>query len=68
MATLGRMFGAGVVETFMGLPACADLDGFDAKVAVIGAGACTSYASVGAYCMGGPAAIRQGAAQYAAPL
>lgn len=67
MATLGKMFGAGQTETFMGLPK-ADLASFAGGAAILGAGACTSYASVGAYCAGGPAAIRAGGAQYAANL
>lgn len=66
MADLGTMFGAGKVTTFMGLP---EDDGRVAAPAVIlGAGACTSYPSVGAYCAGGPQAIRAGGAQYAASL
>lgn len=68
MATLGEMFGAGTVGTFMGLPRCDDLAALPARMAIIGADACTSYPSVGAYCAGGPAAIRAGGAQYAANL
>lgn len=68
MVTLGEMFGAGEVRTFMGLPKCDDLAGLAARMAIIGADACTSYPSVGAYCAGGPAAIRAGGAQYAANL
>jgi len=68
MATLGEMFGAGRVETFMGLPRCDDLAELSAHIAIIGADACTSYAKVGAYCAGGPAAIRAGGAHYAANL
>lgn len=67
MATLGKMFGAGNTDTFMGLPK-ADLASFAGGAAILGAGACTSYPSVGAYCAGGPAAIRAGGAQYAANL
>jgi len=67
MATLGKMFGAGTTDTFMGLPK-ADLASFTGGAAILGAGACTSYPSVGAYCAGGPAAIRAGGAQYAANL
>ena len=67
MATLGKMFGAGNTETFMGLPK-AELASFSGGAAILGAGACTSYPSVGAYCAGGPAAIRAGGAQYAANL
>lgn len=69
MADLAKMFGAAdTAATFLGLPACADLAATAGKVVLIGAGACTSYASVGAYCAGGPAAIRAAAARYAANL
>lgn len=68
MATLGAMFGAGRVETFMGLPACRDLAALEAKVAILGAAGCTPYPSVGFYCAGGPAAIRAAGAAYAANL
>ncbi|MFD1912147.1 arginase family protein [Halodurantibacterium flavum] len=68
MADLGTMFGAGAAETFMGLPRCDDLAGLTARVALMGAGAITSYPSVGAYCAGAPAAIRAAAATYAANL
>ncbi|MEY4696280.1 MAG: hypothetical protein RIT14_708 [Pseudomonadota bacterium] len=67
-ASLGAMFGAGRVETFMGLPACRDLDTLEAKIALIGAAGCTPYPSVGFYCAGGPAAIRAAGAAYAANL
>ncbi|MEI4486606.1 arginase family protein [Frigidibacter sp. MR17.14] len=66
-SALGRMFGADGGTTFMGLPA-GDLEGFAGGVALIGAGACTSYASVGAYCAGAPAAIRAASRRYAANL
>lgn len=68
MANLGEMFGAGASETFMGLPACEDLAQLDAGIALIGADCATPYESVGAYCAGGPAAIRVGGAAYAANL
>ncbi|WP_225029693.1 arginase family protein [Xinfangfangia pollutisoli] len=68
MALLGTMFGAGEVDTFLGLPACRDLSRLAAKIALIGADGCTPYPSVGFYCAGGPAAIRAGAAGYAANL
>lgn len=68
MANLGEMFGAGTVATFLGLPKCDDLSKLAARIAIVGADACTSYPSVGAYCAGGPAAIRAGAAHYAANL
>lgn len=68
MASLGAMFGAGEVETFMGLPACRDLSELRAKVAILGAEGCTPYGTVGNYCAGGPAAIRAASATYAANL
>lgn len=52
----------------MGLPACPDLADFAGGIAVIGVPACTSYRSVGAYCAGGPAAIRAGGRIYATSL
>ena len=53
------MYGAGapVRPTFLGLPE--GLDGWrGARAAILGADTATPYASVGAYCAGGPAAIR----------
>jgi agmatinase len=67
MASLGEMFGAGGVATFMGLPK-GDLSALAADVVILGADGCTPYATVGHYCAGGPAAIRAGAAAYAANL
>lgn len=68
MATLGAMFGAARVETFMGLPACPDLAAVKGGIVILGAAGCTPYASVGFYCAGGPAAIRAAGAAYAANL
>jgi agmatinase len=68
MATLGAMFGAGQVDTFMGLPACRDLAAVKAQIVLLGAAGCTPYPSVGFYCAGGPAAIRAAGAAYAANL
>lgn len=68
MASLGAMFGAGRVETFMGLPACKDLSAVGAGVVILGAAGCTPYPSVGFYCAGGPEAIRAAGAAYAANL
>ena len=68
MATLGAMFGAERVETFMGLPACPDLGAVKGGIVILGAAGCTPYASVGFYCAGGPAAIRAAGAAYAANL
>lgn len=66
MASLGAMFGAGKVETFMGLPACRDLAEVRGGIVILGAAGCTPYPSVGFYCAGGPAAIRAAGAAYAA--
>jgi agmatinase len=68
MANLGAMFGAGGVDTFMGLPRSRDLSRLDVRMALIGADGCTPYPSVGFYCAGGPAAIRAAGAAYAANL
>ena len=69
VATLAEMFGAGAGgQTLLGLPACRDLSRMVADIAVIGAAGCTPYPSVGFYCAGGPAAIREAGAGYAAAL
>jgi hypothetical protein len=61
----GAMFGAVEAATFLGLPS-GDPGGLGgARVAVLGADGATPYA-VGFYCAGGQAAIRAGAAPYAA--
>jgi agmatinase len=65
MATLGEMFGAGRVETFLGL---ARWEGQKVAAVVLGADCATPYASAGAYCAGGPAAIRAASGEYAANL
>ncbi|MCL4188175.1 MAG: arginase family protein [Rhodobacteraceae bacterium] len=65
MASLGEMFGAGAGGGFMGLPRW---EGRAADVVLLGADAATPYPSVGAYCRGGPAAIRAAADAYAANL
>lgn len=68
MSTLGQMFGAREVDTFMGVPRCRDLSRLKAQVAILGADCATPYRSGGAYCAGGPVAIRAGAADFAANL
>ena len=68
MSGLGQMFGARDVDTFMGVPKCRDLSRLKAEVAILGADCATPYRTAGAYCAGGPAAIRAGAADYAANL
>lgn len=65
---LGAMFGAGKVAGFMGLSEARLDDLGGAQVVVLGAPGCTPYPAVGFYCAGGPAAIRAGAAAYAANL
>jgi agmatinase len=64
---IGAMFGAVDTSTFMGLPA-APVAEAAGSAAIIGAASATPYAAVGAYCRNGPAAIRAGAAPYAANL
>jgi agmatinase len=66
--TIGAMFGGQKTQTFLGLPASADIAKLDADIAIIGAGCATPYPSVGAYCAGAPAAIRAAMGQYAATL
>lgn len=65
--TIGEMYGASAVETFMGLPA-GDLSALSARGAILGVPGCTPYGSVGAYCADGPAAMRAALAGYAANL
>jgi len=66
--TIGSMYGAAEASTFMGLPACANLTDLDADIAVLGVPGATPYPSVGAYCAGGPSAIRAAMAGYASTL
>jgi agmatinase len=64
--SIGTMYGAGETSTFLGLPACSDLPALEARIAILGAGCATPYASVGAYCADAPAAIRAAMAPYSA--
>lgn len=57
------MFGGGQADTLLGLPAVSR-SAFDGDIGVFGADCATPYASVGAYCAGGPSAMRAGAATY----
>ena len=66
--TIGVMFGSRETKTFLGLPACPDLEKLEADVAILGAPCATPYASVGAYCAEAPAAIRAAMAQYSATI
>ena len=59
------MFGAGKVDTFLGLPACRDIDQLEAAVAILGVPCATPYVSVGPYCAAAPDAIRAAIAGYA---
>ena len=59
MDRLAKMFGAVETGTFLGLPA-APVDAVGAGCAIIGADRATPYETAGAYCAGGPAAIRRG--------
>lgn len=71
MVDIGRMFGAdpAAAARFMGLPGSATLGAAErAGIVLFGAPSATPYASVGAYCAGGAAAIRAAAAPYAANL
>lgn len=69
MIDLADMFGGGgAAGTFLGLPRAGALDSTDADVVVIGADCATPYASVGAYCAGGPKAMRAGGAAYAGDM
>ncbi|MFZ5673502.1 MAG: arginase family protein [Pseudomonadota bacterium] len=65
---LGALFGAADTQTFLGLPACSDLDKLTAPIALLGAPCATPYASVGAYCRNAPKALRQAVASLAANL
>jgi len=66
--TIGAMFGAGAADTFLGLEACPDLEHLESPTALLGVPCATPYPSVGAYCAGGPRAIRAAIAGYAANL
>ncbi len=65
---IATMFGAGAVDTFLGLPACKDLDTLNARAAIVGAPCASPYKTVGAYCANGPREIRAAIAGYAANI
>ena len=66
MVGLGDMFGGGgEAGTFIDLPGVSDPAATGADIVIYGADCATPYASVGAYCAGGPAAIRAASAAYA---
>lgn len=65
MVGLKDMFGGGGAPgTFLGLPG-AEMGALDADIVVFGADCATPYRSVGAYCAGGPTAMREGSTAYA---
>ncbi len=55
---IGTQSGAGKADTFLDLPKYADLAEFSGSAVILGAASATPYARYGAYCAGGPAAIR----------
>jgi agmatinase len=63
---IGTMFGSRDTGTFLGLPACSDLNSVEAGVAILGIGCATPYPSVGAYCAEAPAAVRAAISRYSA--
>jgi agmatinase len=65
---IGKMFGAGQVDTFFGLPSCTDRSALSAKAAILGVPHATPYLSVGSYCGNAPAAIRAAIAPFAANI
>lgn len=66
MVDLKDMFGSGGTSGgFLGLPVSDDIATTEADIVIFGADCATPYRSVGAYCAGGAAAIRGGAAAYA---
>lgn len=67
MADLGKMFGGGATAGCLGLPA-GDPEAPEGDIVLFGADCATPYGSVGAYCTGGPAAIRAGGAAYSGDL
>ncbi len=67
-SSIGTMFGAQDTDSFLGLPTCENLSTFDGKIALIGAPCATPYKAVGAYCAGGPKAIRAGLQGYSGNL
>ena len=62
---IGMMFGAGAVDTFLGIPPCSDLGKLEAKAAILGVPCATPYVSVGPYCAEAPDAIRASIGHYA---
>ena len=68
MVGVNDVFGHQDAKTFMGIPPCDDLTMIVADAVLIGADCATPYPNAGAYCAGGPAAIRRAIAPYASGL
>jgi len=66
MATIGDMFGGADAATFLGVPARRLDQLAPGMLAIMGVPTATPYASAGAYCAGGPAAMRKAIAPYSA--
>jgi agmatinase len=60
------MFGARDVDTFLGVERVRDLRRIRVPIVIIGADTATPYPTAGAYCAGGPAAIRAASTPYSA--
>lgn len=68
MTGLKDMLGGGDGATFLGVSACTAAELAGADIVIYGADCATPYASVGAYCSGGAAAVRAGSADYAGDM
>lgn len=64
MVSLRDMFGGAEAGSFLGVAEAAS-DAPEGDIVIFGADCATPYPSVGAYCAGGPAAVRAGTAAYA---
>jgi agmatinase len=65
---LAALYGATETSTFLGFQSCPDLSKLEAPIALLGVPGATPYASVGAYCRNGPAALRRGMANLSASV
>jgi agmatinase len=65
---LAALYAATETSTFLGFQSWSDLSKLDAQIALLGVPGATPYASVGAYCRNGPAALRRGMANLSANL
>lgn len=63
---LAALYGASETSTFLGFQSWPDLSKLEAPIALLGVPGATPYASVGAYCRNGPAALRRGMASLSA--